>query len=159
MQWADDVQPTNTIVQNVLDYLDNAVVTMELIQPMVDVCLADAIDLTINLTNRRHLRQIELYQHREFHDSNELNTVPPEWQRMLERENGIFRHRTYFFWIVEITLLMNIMSIDQTQIVRLFDTILVDTIGWVLSKKYKGGKKMFNRVSRKSAQLNVPYNH
>jgi len=59
MLMGDDVQQVNTIVQNVLNYLDNAVdVMMELIPLMVVEWLYVELDPMINPMNHKHLHPI-----------------------------------------------------------------------------------------------------
>ncbi len=76
----DDVQQVNTIVQNVLNYLDNAVdVRMELIPLMVVEWLCVELDPMINPMNHKHLHPIMWYQYQEFHYLNVLNIVQPKY--------------------------------------------------------------------------------
>jgi hypothetical protein len=63
MLFVDDVQQVNIIVQNVLNYLDNVVVMMELIQLMVVELLIVEFDPMIYLMNHKDLHLIMLYQY------------------------------------------------------------------------------------------------
>ena len=133
---ADDARQGSRAARTVSNYPDSAVATTEWKRWTVDAWLIVDVDPRTDPTSHKHLHPTGSCRHLECHYSNVLNTVRPK-----RRHDAFFVHTHthvvamfYLLGIIEITL-MHDASIDHLQIVRLFHSVLIDTIGCILKRE------------------------